>query len=207
VVARRSRLAIGLLAFVTTSGIGACTDDEPGPPVDPPVDPAPSSPSGDPAPDPWYTFTPTPAPPGASPAPLDQPVELGQGGDDLVVTLTGTAFDPEFVTPERTFWMFLAIENRGERSWRSNPGGAVLRDELGGRFRSDPRPTPADLRSDAQAFGYGDADLARPVAVRPGETVEGAFLFRVPGAPREMILEVDLGPGVRAGFVTNFGLF
>jgi hypothetical protein len=196
---------VGVAACLAVAAAG-CTGGS-GPDPEPPPGNGAAHPTGDPTPAPRYTFTPTPAPPRDAPAPLDQPVELGTGGDDLVVTLTGTAFDPEFVTPERTFWMYLSIENRGKEPWRSRPATAVLRDELGGRFRADPRPTPAELVSDARSFGFRDADLSRPISVRPGETLEGVLLFHVPGAPREVVLDADLGLGVRAEFVTNFGLF
>ena len=202
-IARRlAGLAMTVLLLVATA---SCTGDEPPAPA-----PGTSTDAGTgTTPAPRYTWTPSPVPPRPeSPAPLKQPVALSTAGTDLVVTLDTTAFDPVFDGPDRTFWMYVTIENVGNKAWRGSPGaGAVLTDELDGRFRPDTAPSSTERSSDAAAFGHDDTDLTRPVAVAPGDSVQGVLVFHVSGGPREVVLDLDLGDGMQAGFVTNFGLF
>ncbi|MEX2274199.1 MAG: hypothetical protein WEA10_01345 [Actinomycetota bacterium] len=135
-------------------------------------------------------------------------MELTGGANDLVVTLETTAFDPVFDGPDRTFWMYLTVENAGESTWRGVPeADALLTDELDGRFRPERAPSRRERSSDAGSFGYDDVDLTRPIAVAPGGSVQGVLVFRVTGGPREVVLDLDLGDDLRAAFVTNFGLF
>jgi hypothetical protein len=139
---------------------------------------------------------------------LGQELTLDAGDTTLRVTAESTSLsylDP--VALPRSFSVFITIKNTGDEPYHGAPGSsAVIVDEFDARFEVDPSPEADMLHPDPERYGYSNLNLAAPVTIPPGGSVQGVIVFHTTGGYREITINLPIPGGDTGAWVTNYSV-
>lgn len=131
-------------------------------------------------------------------------------GEDatMLVTLSSTAIDTEFVDGYRSTSVWVSLENPGDEPWSGIPAAAArIADEIGNVFEPV-APTPADLHPDPERYDASNLDLTERVTIDPGDRLDGVIVFRPTGGNRPITISISLdGGNVWGEWTTSLGPF
>jgi hypothetical protein len=201
---RVARIFVPILllpVFVACTGASTTTTTSPAPDASGPA------PTGV---DPLVPYSPAPTPfvertTGFIPDTLTLPTS---DGGKLYLTPLTTTMTTIYVHEARAFVVYLDVENPGEVSWTGTVGAdAQVTDLTGAVFVAGPA-SHGDLHPDPQRYGGSNRNLLKPIAARPGATVQGALVFHVTGGNRPITLRISVDGGTTWGeWATNLGVF
>lgn len=162
---------------------------------------------------PYLVYSPPPPPSGPiTTGYLGQTLTLDVGGDQrLELTFHSTAMSAVAAVENvpRRFSVWLTVENPTDAPWRGNLGPlAHVDDDLGGSVAADPSPAPGDFSTAADRLGFSNKNLAKPISIPPGGSVDGVILFQMYGGNRVVHITIDSpAGGDPIVWETNFGVF
>ena len=170
--------AVFVLAACDGDGSSSATE------TSPPATGATVAPSA--AASPYLVYSPPPPPEGPiTTGYLGQTLTLDVGeGRSLKLTFHSTAMSAVAATENvpRQFSVWLTVENPSDSPWRGDLGPlAHVDDDIGGNVPADPSPAPGDFSTAATRLGFSNRNLAKPVSVPPGGSVEGVLVFQMYG--------------------------
>ncbi len=202
--------AVVVLALSACDGSGSSTAT--------PTGEAPSSasgPTGTPteAATPYLVYSPPPPPTGPiTSGYLGSTLTLDVGdGQRLRLTFHSTAMSAvaAIENQPRQFSVWLTVENPTDAPWKGDLGPlAHVDDDVGGNVAADPSPAPGDYSTAADRLGFSNRNLATPISIPAGESVDGVLLFQLYGGNRVVYITVDSPSGGEPiVWETNFGVF
>ncbi len=200
---------LAVLALGACDGAGSSSTPESSPPVTTATGLSSAGPTGAP----YLVYSPAPPPSGPITAGyLGQTLTLGVGeGRSLKLTFHSTAMNAVAATENvpRHLSVWLTVENPSDSPWRGNLGLlAHVDDDIGGNVPADPSPAPSDFSTAATRLGFSNRNLAKPIAIPPGASVEGVLVFQMYGGNRVISITIDSPTGaVPIAWETNFGVF
>ena len=162
---------------------------------------------------PYAVYSPPPPPSGPiTTGYLGQTLTLDVGeGQVLELTFHSTAMSAvaAIENQPRQFSVWLTVENPSDSPWRGNLGPlAHVDDDLGGNVAADPSPAPGDLSGAADRLGFSNKNLAKPISIPAGGSVDGVLLFQMYGGNRVVFITIDSPTGGDPiVWETNFGVF
>jgi len=162
---------------------------------------------------PYLVYSPPPPPSGPiTSGYLGSTLTLDVGnGQHLRLTFHSTAMDAvaALYNQPRQFNVWLTVENPNDTSWKGNLGPlAHVDDDIGGNVAVDPSPAPGLFSSSAKRLGYSNRNLAKPIVIPAGGSVDGALLFQMYGGNRVVYITID-SPANADPIIweTNLGIF
>lgn len=209
----RTLLALGAAAVAVT--VAACDGDGTSTPT--PTSVAPSSTAAASAAtdvaSPYLVYSPPPPP--SEPITsgyLGQTLTLDVGdGQDLRLTFHSTAMSAvaAIENQPRRFSVWLTVENPTDTAWKGDLGPlAHVDDDIGGNVAADPSPAPGDFSTAAGRLGFSNRNLAKPISIPAGASVDGVLLFQMYGGNRVVYITIDSpSGGDPIVWETNFGVF
>jgi hypothetical protein len=211
----RTLLAVGAAALAIALALAAC--DGGGSSTSTPSTSTPSAaattPASTGAASPYLVYSPPPPPSGPiTSGYLGSTLTLDVGaGQRLRLTFHSTAMSAvaAIENQPRQFSVWLTVENPNDAPWKGNLGPlAHVDDDIGGNVAVDVSPAPGDFSTAAKRLGFSNRNLAEPISIPAGTSVDGVLLFQMYGGNRVVYITIDSpSGGDPIIWETNFGVF
>ena len=162
---------------------------------------------------PYLVYSPPPPPSGPiTSGYLGSTLTLGVGnGRRQRLTFHSTAMNAvaAIENQPRRFSVWLTVENPNDVPWKGDLGPlAHVDDDFGGDVAADPSPAPGDFSTAAGRLGFSNRNLATPISIPSGASVDGVLLFQLYGGNRVVYITIDSPSGGEPiVWETNFGVF
>lgn len=160
-------------------------------------------------PDPLIPYSPSPRPleprtDGFAGSTLTLPTK---DGGTLLVTLDSSALRQEWIDDLRSFSVWFTVENAGEQAWRGTPGAVMTITDVNEQiYEPVTDVVPTDLHPTPETYDASNDLLTEPVTIGPGESIQGAVVFRMPGGFRPITVRMSVDGGTTSGaWATSFG--